>query len=92
MNIQDLKQFDFLVGNYDSYIVIGVSSKFTLEVFNVNTWNEETIEGDYYENGNIEWFTNKGNVENYISNLDKRAVEYKEKLTNKVKELKEYYN
>jgi hypothetical protein len=92
MNIQDLKEFDFLVGD-DSYIIIGASSNFTVEVFNINTWQEETIEGDYCDNGNIDHLklTNKGNIDEYLSKIDSRAVIFKSKITNKVNELKEYY-
>lgn len=90
--INEIKEFDFLRGS-DSYIVIGVSSTFTVEVFNVSTWEEETIEGDYLEKGNISHLDlmNAGNIEAYILTMDSRAVAYKQKLTDKVKELKDFY-
>jgi len=90
--INDLKEFDFLRG-LDSYIVIGVSSTFTVEVFNVSTWEEETLEGDYLDKGNISHLDliNAGNTEAYILTMDSRAVSYKQKLTDKVNELKDFY-
>jgi hypothetical protein len=90
--IKEVKEFDFLRGS-DSYIVIGVSSTFTIEVFNVSTWEEETIEGDYLDKGNIAHLglINTGNIESYILTMDSRAVAYKQKLTDKVNELKEFY-
>lgn len=90
--INDLKEFDFLIGS-DSYIVIGVSSTFTVEVFNVSTWEEETIEGDYLDKGNISHLDliNTGNIELYLLGMNEKAVAYKEKLTAKVNELKDFY-
>lgn len=91
--IKDIKEFDYLTGIDQKYIVIGVSSSFTIEVFNIDTWEEETIEGDYYDNGNLSHrgLLNYGNIEAYILTIDSRAVAYKQKLTNKVNELKEFY-
>ena len=90
--INELKPFDFLRGS-DSYIVIGVSSTFTVEVFNISTWEEETIEGDYLNKGDISHLNlnNTGNIEVYILTMDPRAIAYKQKLTDKVNELKEFY-
>lgn len=90
--INELKEFDFLRGS-DSYIVIGVSSTFTVEVFNVSTWEEETIEGDYLDKGNISHLdlTNTGNIDLYLIAMNEKAIAYKEKLTAKVNELREFY-
>lgn len=92
MFISDLKEFDLLIGN-DQYIVIGVSSKHTVEVFNISAWQEETIEGDYFDNGNISHynFTNKGNVIVWVASLDEKADTYKKKITDKVNELQDFY-
>jgi hypothetical protein len=92
MFVSGLKEFDLLIGN-DKYIVIGTSSKCTVEVFNISTWQEETIEGDYCDNGNISHynFTNKGNVIDWVASLDEMADNYKKKITAKVNELQDFY-
>ena len=93
MTVSQIKPLDFLVGNYDKYIVIGASSPYTLEVFNVNTNQEETIEGDYLENGDISnmILLNKGNAEVYVKNMNEKAFEYKKMLTEKINEIKDFY-
>lgn len=92
MKISDLKQWSVIIGN-DTYIIIGISSICTLEVFNFNTWDEETIEGDYLDKGDISHydFTLKGDFDEYI-HYAKMSDEYKDKLIKKVNELKEFYN
>lgn len=91
MLINNLNAFDFLRGDYDCYIVIGVSSTYTVEVFNVSTWEEETLEGDYLNKGDISHLNLIGNTEDYLHSLDARASEYKQRLMDKVNELKLYY-
>lgn len=92
MKITDLKEWEVLIGT-DKYVVIAQSSKYTLEVFNFSTWEEETIEGDYLENGDISHydFDNKGDFDFYIE-YSKMSEQYEEKLKNKVAELKEFYS
>lgn len=91
MKIQDLKEWQVLLG-MDRYIVLGISSKFTVEVFNLDTWEEETIEGDYLDNGDISHLEleAKGDIETYINNF--KNIEYKDKVSAKVAELKEFYS
>lgn len=92
MKVLDFKPLDYIIGMNDKYIVIDNSGTYTLEVFNVNTMEEETIEGDYLENGNVDHLEieNKGNIEIYLLK-EKMTDVYRSKLENIVKEIREYY-
>jgi len=87
-----INSLDILTGN-DTYLVIGTSGKYTTEVLNLNTMEEETIEGDYTDNGNLDHLdiTNKGNFELYLDTLPEKAANYKEKVNAKAKEIQEFY-
>ena len=92
MTNENIKSLDILKGN-DTYLVIGTSGKYTTEVLNLNTMEEETIEGDYTDNGSLDHLdlTNKGNFELYLDTLPEKAAKYKAMVTDKAKDIHEFY-
>lgn len=92
MTNESIKPLDILKGS-DIYLVIGISSKYTTEVLNLSTMEEETIEGDYTDNGKIDHLdlSNKGNFEIYLESLPEKANQYKDKVRAKAKEIFDFY-
>lgn len=92
MTNQSINPLDILKGS-DVYLVIGVSSRYTTEVLNLSTMEEETIEGDYTDNGRIDHLelTNKGNFEIYLESLPEKANPYKDNVRVRAKEISELY-
>lgn len=89
--ISDLKPFEIITNTDDKFIVIDVSGTYTVEVRNIRTGDDETIEGDYLEKGELTNIYAKGNVEDYLSSLDERAEAYKTKVREMVQDIKDFY-
>ena len=92
MTNQNINSLDILKGS-DTYLVIDTSGVCTTEVLNLTTMEEETLEGDYLDNGNIAHLdlTNKGNYEMYLDILPEKAAKYKSMVTEKANEILNFY-
>lgn len=88
--ILDLKPYEMITNLDDTFIVIDNSGTFTVEVVNVRTGEDETLEGDYLDNGALENIYTKGDALDVIKNSNCNET-YKTKITNIVNEIKEFY-
>lgn len=89
--ISDLQPFEIITNLDDKFIVIDTSGTYTVEVRNIRTGEDETIEGDYLKNGELSNVYTRGDVDEYLESLDPRAEQYKQKVRDMVNDIDKFY-